>query len=72
MRATLKYDLPEERLEFDDAFRGSEYKAALHDLDGDLRAALKHSAFPEWELSTVEAIREKLWQHINDRNLNLD
>jgi predicted oxidoreductase (fatty acid repression mutant protein) len=72
MTATISYTLPEEILEFNDACNGSGYKSALWYLDQDLRAALKHNAFPEWDEKTTELIREKLWQILNEKNLVLD
>jgi hypothetical protein len=72
MKAVLKYDLPEERLEFEDACRATDYKVALHNLDQELRAALKHDAYPEWDRETVDKIRTKLWQLIAEHNITLD
>jgi hypothetical protein len=72
MRATLEFNLPEEQDGLDDANNGWKYRAALSELDGDLRSAQKYDAFPEWDSETVEAIRTHLWEIINNKNLPLD
>jgi len=72
MKAILEFNLPEDKSEFEDACKGSEYKLVLSEFDQELRAALRYDTFPEWETGTVDSIRERLWQLINDRNLNLD
>jgi hypothetical protein len=72
MKATLEFNLPEEQDELDGANNGWKYRAALSELDGDLRSALKYNAFPEWDADTVNLIRTHLWEILNDRNLPLD
>jgi hypothetical protein len=72
MRATLEFNLLREQEQFDDANNGWKYRAALSELDGDLRSALKYDAFPEWDTATVDLIRTHLWEIINNRNLPLD
>ena len=42
MKATLKYDLPDEKEEFDIAVKSREYYCQLWEIDQHLRSLLKH------------------------------
>lgn len=43
MKATLEFELPEERSEFETANRGGEYASALHDIKQVFRSFHKHT-----------------------------
>ena len=68
---TLSFTLPEERQEFEDACKASDFRAVLDCFDKELRSHLKHDTHPEWDGSTVEEIRKILWDLIADYGINL-
>lgn len=70
MKATLTFDEEDELM---DAVNGYKYKLALWDLNQYLRSEMKYNdnLTPE-EYEYAEKVREKLFELINDYNLNLD
>lgn len=56
MRATLEFNLPEERAEHTMALRGHHYLAALRDLDTELRRRVKHGGDPELHCSEFRTL----------------
>jgi hypothetical protein len=60
MKATLSFELPEEREEFEAATKGSAYKATLTDLDNYLRSRLKYEDLPEDVHDAIQKTRDKL------------
>jgi len=71
MRATLKFDLLEERDEFETAVNGWKYRSVLWDLDNFLRSKLKYEELNDSEYVVYEKIREQLWNLLNEDNLTL-
>jgi hypothetical protein len=69
MKATLTFDKEDELM---DAVNGYKYKLALWDLNQFLRSEIKHADLPTEEHYYAEKVREKLYDLINDYNLNLD
>ena len=74
MKATLEFNLPEDKQDFDLATKGSDWWNVCWDMDQWLRGEMKH---PSGDMSdeTYEALqkcREKLRELIHDNNLNLD
>lgn len=70
MNATLTFDEEEDLLT---AINGYKYKLALWYLDQFLRSEMKHNdnLTPE-QYDYAEKIRDKLYELLNDYNLNLD
>ena len=67
-KATLKFYLPLEQSEFDTAVKANDWKYTTWDLDQWLREQLKyHDASDDYQI-----IRDKLWEFLNERNLNFD
>jgi hypothetical protein len=46
MTATLTFQLPEERFDFDCATKGRDWRSVVSDLDEDLRQKVKHGDSP--------------------------
>jgi hypothetical protein len=66
MKATLEFNLPEEREEFEIALRAGKLQAALSEFENFLRAQLKYGELPEAEYKRVEMIREKYFELIGE------
>jgi hypothetical protein len=70
MNATLSFTLPEEREEFETAVKALDWKFAMSDLDEYLRMELNHAPH-DLNPDTLEHIRSKLFDILNERGLNL-
>lgn len=73
MKATLEFDLTEEREEFEDACNGSKWSHAMWTLDQFLRAKTKYAsddAHEEAVNAFLEA-REELHRILNEENLEM-
>ena len=66
MKATLEFNLPEDKENFDFATNGINYYSALVEFDQWLRSEYKYNGNePMFE------VREKLQQFINDNNIKI-
>lgn len=72
MIGIIKYDLIEERKEFEVAFKASNYKSALWDIDQYLRSELKYSELSEEEYKAFSRIRKKVWDIASDNEVQID
>ena len=66
MKATLEFNLPEDKEDLDFATNGINYYLALCEFDQWLRSEYKYNGKEE-----TYAVREKLNQIINDNNVKL-
>lgn len=64
--ATIQFNLPEEQEEFRDAIKASKYKAALCDLDQELRQVTKYGSEENQRAMTPDKIRARLWEILSD------
>jgi len=74
MRATLEFNLPEDRSEFAIASRAVEWALVVFEVDNHLRGLLKNIP-PDWSQETYDAVddvRAHLHNHLRDRGLSLD
>jgi len=67
MKATLEYNLPEDREDFDFATNGFNYYMALVEMDQWLRSEYKYNGKEE-----MYEVREKLREIILENNVNID
>ena len=67
MKATLEYNLPEDRDDFNYATNGFNYYMALVEMDEWLRAEYKYNDKEE-----MYEVREKLREIISENNVKLD
>ena len=75
MKATLEFNLPEDKQDFDFATQGSDWWNVCWELDQWLRAQYKYmpdEEYSEERYRTYEECREKLRELIHDSNLNID
>lgn len=70
-RTTLSFKLPEEQEALYNAQRGDDYRFALSDFNEFLRQKVKYEQLSETEHEIYCAIREKLWEIVNERDLEL-
>ena len=71
MKATLSFSIPQEQEEFELAQNGGKYKAVLKILDNWLRSKLKHEDLPEQEDKTMNSVRNKLHELLNEEEISL-
>jgi molecular chaperone GrpE (heat shock protein) len=69
MKAILKFDLPEEQEEFNDAVNGNAFKAVIWELDQWMRSQLKHEDLPDDVHDKVQEIRDQLHSILDDNNV---
>lgn len=75
MKAKLKYDLPDEQSEFEDAVNGTKWKLSMWKLDQWLRAQYKYmpdAEYSEAAYNAYEKSRERLFEILNENGLSLD
>ncbi len=73
MKGILKFDLPEEKIEFDNAIKGSDWKNMVFEFNQHLRSEIKYnSSLSESELEIYEKVQDKLVGLLIDYQLNLD
>ena len=72
MKATLKYNLPEDEFEFNCAVKSTKMYFALTEIKEELRAIWKYEELKENQFEMVERLREKLFEILNDNEINLD
>jgi len=63
-KATLEFNLPEERVEFMTALHGQNYESCLCDIDNICRAVLKHGQYLEETTKLVERIKDLIPYYI--------
>jgi len=66
MKATLEFNLPEDKEDFDFATKGINYYAALCEFDNWLRSEYKYNGN-----EAMYAVREKLNEFINENNVKI-
>lgn len=71
MKSKLIFNLPEENYEFELACNGGKYKSILCELDNFLRSKLKYEDISDVEYEIYENTRTRLWDLINEENLDL-
>jgi hypothetical protein len=75
MKAKLKYNLPDEQSEFEDAVNGSKWKTSMWELDQWLRAQYKYmpdAEYSEAAYNAYEKSRERLFEILNENGLSLN
>jgi len=72
MKATLKFNLPEDQAEFDFAVQGSNMYSALWDISQELRTLWKYEELKQEEWDMVERIRNKFYEILDENQIKLD
>lgn len=66
MEGILKFNLPEEKPEFNFALRGVDYYCAILEFERLLEEHVKWDHNPQWDTKTIEEIRSKFWEIVMD------
>ncbi len=73
MKATLEFNLPEDKYEWENAIQADAMFCALWDLSQELRTMWKYQQYQrEEEYAIVESIRDKFYIILQEHNVNLD
>ena len=73
MKATLEFNLPEDKHEWDNAVRSDAMYAALWDISQELRTMWKYKEYKtEEEFAIVDSIRDKFYEILNEHSINLN
>jgi len=72
MKATLKYNLPDDQFEFDSAVKSMKMFFALTEIKDELRSIWKYEELKENQFAMVERIREKFFEILQENEINLD
>jgi hypothetical protein len=70
VEAVLKYNLPEEKEEYEMAVHGIDYYLCLDDMREWLRQKLKYDA-EGLDVDTLEKVQERFFEIIGERNVDL-
>jgi hypothetical protein len=71
MKAVLKFELPEEKYDFQSAVKGAAWKGLVNDLDENLRQELKHGEHDGVYNEALEYVRRVIVNECLNRDLNL-
>lgn len=72
MKATIEYNLPEDKFEYESAVQSVAMWGVLYDLQIELRAMYKYGGYTEEQSQIIELIREKLRESLNEYNVKLN
>jgi len=72
MKATLKYNLPDDQFEFESAVKSMKMFFALTEIKDELRSIWKYEELKENQFEMVERIREKFFEILTENEINLD
>jgi hypothetical protein len=72
MKATLKYNLPDDQFEFESAVKSTKMFFALTEIKDELRRIWKYEELKENQFEMVERIREKFFEILTENEINLD
>jgi hypothetical protein len=72
MKAILEFNLPEDKVDFDLALQGSDWKHVCWEMDQLLRKHLKYNEdLKEDEVKMLQYVRDEFWKFMNENNLDL-
>ena len=72
MKAILEFNLPEDKVDFDLALQGSDWKHVCWEMDQYLRKELKYSDDKGFEeLKLLQEVRDEFHQFMNENNVDL-
>ena len=72
MKATLEFNLPDDKHEWDNAIRADAMYSSLWDISQELRTLWKYEELNDDEWKMVERIRDKFYEILSDNQINLD
>lgn len=71
MKATLEFQLPEEQAEHESALHGADWRAAVEEMDQQLRAWTKYGHQFKSLDAALDGARDRLRQILEERELRL-
>ena len=72
MKAILEFNLPEDKVDFDLALQGSDWKHVCWEMDQLLRKHLKYDDdLKEDEVKMLQYVRDELYRFMNENNVDL-
>ena len=72
MEAILKFNLPEDQPEFNNAIKGGDWKHVCWEMDQYLRKRIKYDeSLSEEQLRVYEGVREELYGFMNENKVDL-
>ncbi|NDB83278.1 MAG: hypothetical protein EB127_11200 [Alphaproteobacteria bacterium] len=71
MKATLEFNLPEDKYEWENAVNANQMMRALWDINDELRKLWKYGELNDQQFEMVEQIREKFNEIINENQIQL-
>ena len=72
MKAILEFNLPEDKVDFDLALQGSDWKHVCWEMEQLLRKHLKYDDdLKEDEVKMLQYIRDEFWKFMNENNLDI-
>ena len=71
-KAMLKFDLPEENVEFQSAIHGADYKAILWNIDQMLRSHVKHGMHDPQAKAAYQEVRDFLHSELNAHGIDIE
>ena len=72
MEAKLKYNLPEDEFEFNNAVKSMKMYFALTEIKEEIRSVLKYGELRDEQYKFIEEFNEKFHEILNDNEINLD
>ena len=72
MKAILEFNLPEDKVDFDLALQGSDWKHVCWEMDQLLRKHLKYDDdLKEDDIKMLQYVRDQFWKFMSESNLDL-
>lgn len=71
MKATIEFNLPEDKYEYDLANKSSSLLSCLIELEMEIKKLYKYEDLKKNQLEIVEKIREKFYEILQDNEINL-
>ena len=72
MKAILEFNLPEDKVDFDLALQGSDWKHVCWEMEQLLRKHLKYDDdLKEDEVKMLQYVRDEFWKLMNENNLDI-
>ena len=72
MKAILEFNLPEDKVDFDLALQGSDWKHVCWEMDQYLRKRVKYDeGLTEEQLEVYEDMRGEFWRMMKENNVDL-
>ena len=72
MKATLKFNLPDDEFEFKCAVKSMKIYFALIEIKDELRAILKHGELRDDQYKFIDKMNERFREILNENEINLD